>query len=153
MRRNHWRHFTLRISLSHPRKNRSRSCHSKSASSGRCRWWRQERVKVEEAEEKGSGTVWARDNGAEREKEKESCTLHRVIRRCDVEGKCTERRWDVGIRGEGREGGWQWRRRDGNRRSALNLARCIARRSRASAAASPLCCTTNPPPSLPPHRR
>lgn len=138
-RKENQRRSTYPSDPSLPRKNRSRS-----ATMARPRRTR-DGEKGEEGEGKGSDTAEP-DRGAE--KERESCMLHRAIRRYDMEGV----QWakvgcsDKGS-GEGWEGGWRQRRRDGNRRSALNLARCIARRSRASAAASPSSSRrpTNPP--------
>lgn len=48
-------------------------------------------------------------------------------------------KWGARMRRDAAKSKGNQRRRDSNRRSALNLARCIARRSRASAAASPRC--------------
>lgn len=54
----------------------------------------------------------------------------------------------IGISGKGEGVGQEVRqRRDGNHRSALNLARCIARRSRASAVCSQLALSSLPPSS------
>lgn len=86
---------------------------------------------MEEAEEKGSGTVRARDRAEgerKRERKKELCTLHRAIRRCDMEGKCTERWW-------GGMPGYRERRRA---RRGLTVAVAAARRQ------PPLCLEPRP---------